>query len=209
MQPVIGSGFGNFGRVLGPWTDFFPSSGGFNSPNSQFGVAIGTKIVGGARGATITGISIESPFNISGNNAGLNWKCYVIRGDLNLSALAALSNHWQQAANGWPRLGDNDMDLPVLWSKIIPAQTTVNNADGTRVSKWLFENLSGPSVGSGETMTVILVPLFNETGVPGYGANNNSYTQLCVDGVMDRAITGGSDKDNTARSIPRGRVSGV
>lgn len=209
MQPVIGSGFGTFGRVLGPWSDFFPSAGGFGLPASQFGLAIGTKIQGTGKGATITGITVESPFEIVGNNAAKNWKLYVLRADLQLSSLIQLSNKFQHAVQGWPGTGDSDLDFPVLWSKIIPGQTTINNADGTRQSKWDFDGLTGPSIGPGEIMTVFLTALFNETGVPGYGANNSTYTSLTVNGVFDRRLPEDGNKDQTARSIPRGRVGGL
>lgn len=211
MQPVIGSGFGNFSRVLGPWTDFFPSSGGLGLATSQFGVCIGTKIVGGSKGATIGAITIEPPFNIFGNNGNIPWKCYVVRGDVPLAALVRLSNKFQQAQNGWARVGDSDQDFGILWSKMLGAKPTANAYNTATYiepqTHFVFPDLCGPNVGPGETMTVIFVPLFNETGVPGYGAANLSYTSLSVWGVYDRRI-GGDKEDVIARSIPRGRVGG-
>src|SRR6267378_2852881 len=103
MKPFFGSGFGTFSRVIGPWGDYFPSSGGFGLPDSQFGVALGTKIIGGPLGATITKLVIDSPFNIAGNNGSLNFRFLVLKGDMNPLILTQLDNDFQLATNGWPR----------------------------------------------------------------------------------------------------------
>lgn len=206
MQPIIrGSGFGNVSHVLGPWTDYFPSSGGVGLPSSQFGVCLGTRIVGGAKGATISAITVESPFNIAGSAAGLNWRVIVVRGDLPPS-IPAVGNKWQHAVNGWPSTGDSDQESEVLWSIMLPAQNTVNNKAFTSPNQWDFPDLCGPSCGPGETMTVFLIPMFNETGVPGYGANNSTFVSMTVNGVYDRRLGSSDDKDTVARSIPAGRL---
>jgi hypothetical protein len=209
MQPVIGSGFGNFGRVLGPWTDYFPSGGGFGLADSQFGLAIGTKIQATAKGATITVLTVEPPFNIAGNVGAIPWKLYVIRGGVPPAVLAQLGNKFQHAVNGWPGTGDSDQDFPVLWSKLFAAITTVNNSTSSQQVHFPFPDMTGPSIGPGEIMTVFLTALFNETGVPGYGAANKTYASLTVSGVYDRRLPVGGDIDQTARSIPRGRVGGI
>jgi hypothetical protein len=211
MRPFIGSGFGTFSRVLGPWTDFFPSSAGAGLDTSQFGVAIGTRIQAGNRGATLTQVIIDSPFNIAGNNAGLNWRLLVLKGDLQEGRLwNAIDNEFQLATNGWPRKGASDLSLPVLFEKIVSNKQTVNNYGGNgqnEQSEWAFGD-TGPSVGSGETMTIILVPLFNATGVPGYGAANQTFVSMSVYGIMEQTVGRSGDKDTRSRSIPRGSVGG-
>jgi hypothetical protein len=210
MQPRIGSGFGNFSRVLGPWTDFFPSSAGLGLETSQFGVGIGTKIQAGALGATVTKLVIDPPFNIAGNNAGANWRLLIIEGDVDPSLFVQLSNKFQQATNGWPRLGASDLGVKVLFEKIIPNKTTVNNYGGI-VTDTIVLDLgdNGPSIGSGQTMTVILLPLFNETGVPGYGAGNSTFLNISVFGKYEQIVGSPGQKDTQGRSIPRGMVGGI
>ena len=213
MRPFFGSGFGTFSRVLGPWTDFFPSSGGAGLDTSQFGVALGTKITGGGEGATITKLSVDSPMNIAGSQAGLNWRLLVLKGDLDERALwNALDNDFQLATNGWPRKGGSELRLPVLYEKIIGNQRTVNAYSSAQTDEPVLDlGKYGPSVGPNEVMTAFITALFNATGVPGYGAGNSSYVNFSVLGEMTRdpAILGGGGKDNIARSIPRGRLSGI
>lgn len=211
MRPFFGSGFGSFSRVLGPWTDFFPSSGGAGNDASQFGVCIGTKIQAGNLGATLTKLIADIPFNISGNNAANNWRILVLRGDVQERALwNALDNEFQLATNGWPRKGASDLSLPVLFEKIIPNKTTINNYAGstTDQTEWDFGD-TGPSVGAGEVMSIFMVPLFNATGVPGYGAGNNTFASLSVYGKMEQIIGRPGDIDTKSRSIPRGRIGGI
>ena len=211
MKPFFGSGFGTFSRVLGPWTDFFPSSGGFGLDSSQFGVALGTKISGGELGATITKVIVDSPFNIAGSAVGLNWRFLVLKGDLNPASLQGIDNEVQLATNGWPRKGGSDLSLPILFEKIIGNQR-VNNAyaSASTDSPGLDLGDAGPNVANGEIMTAFIVPLFNATGVPGYGAGNLSYVNFSVFGKYSRdlAVIGGS-KDTLARSIPRGKIGGI
>jgi len=211
MQPRIGSGFGCFSRVLGPWTDFFPSSGGQGLDASQFGVGIGTKIQAGSRGATITKIIIDPPFNIAGNNAALNFRLLVLEGDIDPANFVQLSNKFQQASNGWPRLGGSDLGSKVLFEKIFPNKTTINNYGGNTSDSIEidFGEDNGPSIASGSVMTVILLPLFNETGVPGYGAANFTFLNLSVFGKYDQTVGAPGQKDTQGRSIPRGMVSGI
>lgn len=211
MKPFFGSGFGTFSRVLGPWTDYFPSSGGFGLDSSQFGVALGTKIVGGEQGATITKVIIDSPFNIVGNAGALNWRFLVLKGDLNPASLQQLDNEVQLATNGWPRKGASDLSLPVLFEKIIGNQRTANQyLSGSTDMPGLDLGDAGPNVANGEVMSVFIVPLFNATGVPGLGANNSSFVSFSVFGKYSRdlAVIGGS-KDTLARSIPRGKIGGI
>lgn len=212
MRPSFGNGFGTFSRVLGPWTDFFPSSGGFNNDASQFGVALGTKIQAGAEGAQIERIIVDSPFNIAGSVAAMNWRLLVLLGDLDERRLwNALDNEFQLATNGWPRKGASDLALPVLFEKIFGNQRTANTyTSGSTDQPDLDFGETGPNIGSGQVMTVFLTPLFNATGVPGYGANNSSFVNLSVFGRYSRnpLILGGG-KDTNTRSIPRGQISGI
>jgi hypothetical protein len=212
MRPVIGSGFGCFSRVLGPWSDYFPSSGGYGLADSQFGVALGTKIIGGERGATITGIVLDSPFNIAGNNFAQNWRFLVLKGDVNPASLQQLDNEFQLAANGWPRKGATDIvSFPVLFEKIFGNQRVPSGWNSSAVTdppSFKFGD-DGPSVGNQETMTALLIPLFNATGVPGYGANNSSFVSLSIFGRYSRRQEVSGDKDTSARSIPRGRIGGI
>lgn len=211
MKPFFGSGFGTFSRVLGPWTDFFPSSGGFGLDTSQFGVALGTKIIGGEQGATITKVVVDSPFNIAGNNAALNWRFLVLKGDMNVDLLQILDNAFQLATNGWPRKGGSDLGLPLLYEKIIGNQITVNSYSSAKTDSPVLDlGDEGPNVGSQEVMTAFITPMFNATGVPGYGAGNSSFVNFSVFGKYSRdlAIIGGS-KDTLARSIPRGKIGGI
>lgn len=212
MKPFFGSGFGTFSRVLGPWTDFFPSSGGFGLDTSQFGVALGTKIIGGEQGATITKVIIDSPFNIAGSQSALNWRFLVLKGDMNPDILKGLDNDFQLATNGWPRKGASDLPLPVLFEKIIGNQRTVNSfSSGSTDMPGLDFGDEGPNVGASEVMTAFIVPLFNATGVPGYGAANQSFVNFSVFGKFTRnlALFGGGGKDTLARSIPRGKIGGI
>lgn len=210
MKPFFGSGFGTFSRILGPWTDFFPSSGGFGQDASQFGVALGTKIIGGELGATITKIIVDAPFNIAGNNAALNWRLLVLKGDMNPDILKILDNDYQLATNGWPRKGGSDLGLPLLYEKIIANQRTVNQASVVIDEPVLDFGDAGPNIGSNEVMSAFIVPMFNATGVPGYGAANSSYVNFSVFGKYSRdiGVIGGS-KDTLARSIPRGKIGGI
>lgn len=210
MQPRIGAGFGTFSRVLGPWTDFFPSSAGLGLDTSQFGVGVGTKISGGPRGATIRKLIVDPPFNIAGNNAANNWRLLVLATDLDPGKLVQLSNEFQQATNGWPRKGGSDLSVKPLFDKIISNKTTVNNYSGNPIeqTEWTFDD-DGPSVGPGEMMTVILVPLFNETGVPGYGAANSTYVSMTVLGRYEQILTVSPQPDSKGRSIPPGMIGGI
>jgi hypothetical protein len=210
MRPFFSSGFGTFSRVLGPWSDFFPSSGGFGLDASQFGVALGTKITGGPLGATITRIIVDSPFNIAGNNAALNWRLLVLKGDINPDILKILDNDFQLATNGWPRKGGSDLSLTLLFEKIIANQRSVNQSSVTIDEPVLNFGDAGPNVASSEVMSVFIVPLFNATGVPGYGALNSSYVNFSVFGKYSRDLSViGGDKDTLARSIPRGKIGGL
>lgn len=212
MKPFFNSGFGSFSRVLGPWTDFFPSSAGFGLDSSQFGVCLGTKIQGGDDGATITKVIVDSPFNIAGSQAACNWRFIVVKGDLAPEALQALDNDFQLATNGWPRKGGSDLRLPLLFDKVFGNQRVVNGyaSASTDAPELDLGDESPASVSSGEIMTALLVPLFNATGVPGYGANNSTFINLSVIGKYARsaAIRAGA-KDTNARSYPRGRISGI
>lgn len=212
MRPFFGSGFGTFSRVLGPWNDFFPSSGGAGLDTSQFGVALGTKIAAGAKGATITKLIFDPPFNIAGNNAGLNFRILVLKGDMDERRLwNALDNEFQLATNGWPRKGASDLSLPPLFEKMIGNKTTVNSYAGTVANEnteWDFGD-TGPSVGAQEIMTVLIVPMFNATGVPGYGSGNQTFISFSVFGKMEQILGAPGQIDTQQRSIPRGRISGI
>lgn len=202
MKPVVGSGFGTFGRVLGPWTDYFPTQ--TLPADSQFGVCLATEIPGGSKGATITALTAEIPFNTVGNNGNVPWRLMVIRGSLPNNV-----KQFQESDRGWPRVGESDLaQVQVLFSKIFGAKTVVNSySSSTLVEQELhfpFPDMSGPSVGPGEMMTVLFVPMFNETGVPGYGANNKSYVAFSVYGVGGRRTNVDGNRDTTGRSVPRG-----
>lgn len=212
MRPFLQNGFGQFSRVVGPWTDFFPSSGGAGLDTSQFGVALGTKIIGGGEGATIEKIIVESPFNIAGSQSALNFRLLVLRVDFDEKMLwNFLDNDFQLATNGWPRKGGSELKMPVLFEKIVGNQRTVNGyaSASTDMPEFDFGD-SGPNCGPSEVMTVLLTPLFNATGVPGYGAGNSTFMGLTVLGKYTRnPMLFGGGKDTLARSIPRGKVGGI
>lgn len=213
MRPYFGSGFGTFSRILGPWTDFFPSSGGAGLDTSQFGVAVGTKIQAGSDGATITRIIVESPFNIAGSNNALNWRLLVLKGDLDERTLwNALDNEFQLATQGWPRKGGSELRLPVLFEKIIGNQRTPNSYSSGVTDEPVVElgDDSPATISGGEVMTAFITPMFNASGVPGYGANNSSFVNFTVVGKYFRNTAFPMAKvDQVGRSIPRGRISGV
>jgi hypothetical protein len=207
MQPIIGNGFGHFSRVIGPWHSYFPTSGGFGLTDNQFGVGIGTTVQGGARGATITSLTIEPPFNISGAAASMLWRLTVVKGPIPKS-LMQLDNKWQHALNGYPALGDSDQESPVLWSKIFYSNNVANQGDAAaqaQMTHFEFPDLTGPSVDPGEEMTVFLTLMDNGLAAT---AATLTYMAMTVCGIEDRRLVGGNDIDQTARSIPRGRVGG-
>src|SRR6267378_8194369 len=166
---------------------FFGS--GFGLADSQFGVALGTKITGGPLGATITKLVIDSPFNIAGNQGSLNWRLLVLKGDMNPDILKILDNDFQLATNGWPRKGGSDLSLPILFEKIIGNQTNINNYASAKTDQIGYDlGDEGPNVGSQEVMTAFVTPLFNATGVPGYGLNNFSFVNFSVFGKYSRSL---------------------
>lgn len=198
---IIGSGFGNFSRVIGPWQDYNPAQ--LAQPDSQFDIGVGTEIVGGTNGATITAITMEPPFNVAGNVQPHVWRCAVIRGKISGSV-----KELQEATLGWPRRGDSEQKARIIWSKLTAKKVSQNNyaqnpEPGTHFD---FPDLCGPAVGPGEIMTVIYVPLFNESGAPVYGAGNFTYLSLSVFGVQDRRPSSDGNRELSARSIPRNRI---
>lgn len=198
--PIIGRNFGNFSRVLGPWDDIFPTD--LTLPDCQFGVGIGTTITGGQKGAIITSITIEPPFNVVGSLAVQNWRVVVVRGGPPASLY-----EYQRALRGWPRTGDSDQKETVLWSKMLAKKIAADNFAATFMNEHFpFPDYCGPSVGPGEEMTVFMVGMFNEL-VSAYGVNNQTYTSLSVYGIYGSA-PGSSDTDFSGRSIPRGRIGG-
>lgn len=209
MIPVIGSGFGEFSYVLGNWTDYFPKQIG--QADSQYGTCVGTEIDGGELGAIITAITLEPPFNIAGNNNAVPWRLVVIKGKLPDDGRGnkSLPIDMQLATNGWPRIGESQQtsSMRPLWSKMTSAKTIANAYNSSTTSEpevhFTFPDKSGPSCGPGETLTVLLFPMFNDTGVPGYGANNKSYASFSVWGVhasVDAA------QGARGRSIARGQL---
>lgn len=200
--PLIGRGFGRFSHIL-RWTDFFPTD--LIALNSAIGTAIGTEIDGPA---TITCIDVEPPFNIVGSNQPVPWRLLVVKGKM-----PGTIYEYQKSTNGWPRSGDQDLPSTVLHSKVIAGKSVPNvyNSSSNMEQELHFPwpDMSGPAVPQGETMTVFLTVLANETGVPGYAANQ-TYTGLTVCGVSLYQPHGAADnKDTTGRSIPRGRISGI
>jgi hypothetical protein len=215
LKSVIGSGFGHFSRVSGPNGFYFPPLGGFPFVN-QFGAAIGTTIQGGAHGATITSLTIEPPFNLPNSfSSGAFWRFTVVRGPIPPS-LRGISNTWQDAGGGsgagkgYPLVGDNDQELPVLWSKIFFSNNVSDTGDAqaqAQATHFPFEDMSGPSVGPGEAMTVFIAYMNSSTGG---GTTNWTYMAMTVCGVYKQRLAGrGNNIDQTARSIPRGRVGGL
>lgn len=199
--PIVGQGFGNFSRVLGPWTDYSPTD--LTKADGQFGLGIGTQLEGGSTGAIITSITIEPPMNIVGTLLNLNWKLLVFRG-----ALPGDIYSFQRASRGWPRFGDSDSSVVPLWSKMFTAKIVANNFAASVMNEHFpFADLSGPSVDAGEIMTAIFFPLFNETGASVYGVGNQTYTSLTVNGVFAKRPD--AKFGSESRSIPRGRISGV
>lgn len=207
MVPVISSGFRNVGHVLGPWTDFFPSSGGLGNPGSQFGVALGTTIQGGSKGATVTSITVEPPFQISGFSGAMLWRVLVVKGKIPPS-LSQLDNKWQHAVNGYPAVGDSDLEQEVLFSRMIGNTSSPNSVSDPNPKEWIFPDLTGPSIAPGEEMTIFMVPMFNGTGVPGYGANNFTFASMTVTGAYERRLGAGAE-GQAMRSIPRQMVGGI
>lgn len=207
MLPVIGAGFGEFSYVLGPWTDYFPKQ--LAQADSQYGVAVGTEIEGGETGAVISAITFDPPFNIAGNNGSIPWRLVVLRGKLPDDGRGnkTLPIDLQLATQGWPRLGESSQNQKVLFSKMISAKTVANAYNSSTTSEpelhFPFPDKSGPSCGPGETLTVLLFPMFNDTGVPGYGANNKSYASFSVWGLHESKEAGSQGK---ARSIARGTL---
>lgn len=203
MPLFIGGGFGNFSRIIGPWQEYFPIN--LAAVDSQFDIGIATEIIGGARGATITSIDAEPPFNIVGSLATQVWRVAVLEG-----RTPATIKPFQEATQGWPRRGDSDQPQRVKWSKLTAKKVAPNNYANTfePPTHWDFPDLCGPSVGPGEIMTVIFVPLFNETGA-GFGAGNQTYASLSVYGVLDSARNRTGERDTAGRSIPRGKISGI
>lgn len=191
---------------MGPWTDYFPTSGGVGQADFQFGWGIGTIISGGLTGARIRAITIDPPFNIIGNNAGQNWKVVVLRGKLPDDGKGGytLPIELQQATQGWPRIGDSSQNFQIAWSKIINNDQTPNSLNNTKEVHFPFpDDCDSMACEAGEYLTVILFPMFNETGVPGYGANNKTYMSVNVHGTY-AAKAGPKPLDSTARSIERG-----
>lgn len=200
-KPLIRSGFGSFNYVIGPWTDYFPTNLG--NADAQFGVAVGTEIQGGAKGATISAITADMPFNIAGNNNSVPWRVVVVRGRIGDGDLYNL----QRAQNGWPRAVSSQLDFQ--WSKMTAAKTTANAYNTSAVSEseshFVFPDNTGPSCGPGEVLTVLFFPMFNETGVPGYGASNFSSVSLSVFGSYSRGRSGSDNiGDQGGRSLPAG-----
>lgn len=205
MQSVIRSGFGCFSYILGPWTDYFPAQ--LTQPDSQYGVCLGTKIIGGPKGAQISAITIEPPFNIAGNNGAIPWRCLVIKGDIPLDAsLRTL----QLATNGWPAVGESQQKVDVQWSKMTSAKTTANAYNSSATTEpevhFTWPEGTGPSCDNGETLTVLFFPMFNDTGVPGYGAANRSYVSLSVYGSYQKGRPGEGGVSSGARSLQRGTI---
>lgn len=203
MIPVIGSGFGEFSYVLGPWTDYFPKQVG--QADSQYGVCVGTEIEGGDTGVIITNIQVDPPFNIAGNNGAVPWRVIVVRGKLPDDGRGnkTLPIDLQLATNGWPRLGESSQQLKILFSRIYAAITTQNNPTHSQPTIPSFPDKSGPSCGPGETLTVLLFPMFNDTGVPGYGAANKSYASFSVYGLHESKDAGHAGQ---GRSIAKGQL---
>jgi hypothetical protein len=207
MKTIVGNGFGHFSRVVGPWQGYFPTSGGFGLADNQFGLGIGTTIAGGSRGATITSLTIEPPFNVAGVASAMLWRLTVVRGPIPPS-LAQLDNKWQHALGGYPAIGDNDQELPVLWSKMFYSNNVANQGDAfgqAQMTHFTFPDLTGPSVGPGEEMTVFITRMENGLAA---AAVSSTYIAMTVRGVEEQRPANADDKDQTARSIPRGRVGG-
>jgi hypothetical protein len=196
-KPIIRSGFGNFSYVLGPWTDYFPTN--LSNLDAQFGVGVGTEITAGDKGATISSITVMPPFNEAGSNNSIPWRLVVIRGRAPDSLYDL-----QRATNGWPRFGGSGGQFEILFEAMIAAVTVANNATDTQTKHFPFPDFTGPQVGPGEVMTVLFAPIFNETGVPGYGAANKSFASLSVFGSMARGTNNAKSADTGARALPRG-----
>jgi hypothetical protein len=217
LKPIIGNGFGHFSRVTGPWADYIPPSGGAPFANNPYGLGIGTTIQAGADGATITSLTIQPPFAVVGSNVGCWWRFTVVRGPVPPTLTnRAIGNAWQNtlwAINSvYPAIGDSDQESPVLWSKIFfgnNAQNVGCAGGQTQRTHFTFPDFSGPSVGPGEQMTAFITFLQDNLGQGGVVQN---YIAMTVCGVYERPKLhrrSGDNIDQTARSIPRGRVGGL
>lgn len=215
---IIRSGFGHYSYVIGPWADFaIGNASKMTDPTASAGVMLGTRIEGGSKGAVISCLDFEAPINIVGSAVSLVWRLAVIKGEAPtwlIKKATAPQGGLQGAVLAVPADGDGSQDQNIIFGRNLVSQAT-GAGQGTAANglHLPFPDFKGPAVGPGEVMTVIVYPLINNDGTPGYGAVNKTLLTLGVWGAYgspEELSAGRSDGEpDSARALPRQAARGV